>query len=442
MKKSILLLVLICISLSLIPSCRKKSDSENNKGIVESLISSEAKSTIEPVVVVPEPESLKKREEDREEETLSTSEEAVFASSVIEDVAYVEEETEEKSFVDMTIVSFDEPVAEEETALPYSEEEEKPQEEETQALKDEEIVVLTEVVEEKEEEEEEVIDPFFTFTYAYGGYSSDIVIASTYTTLTVPEVVSLEDIDAVALMAVNAYPVEASLVTYYVKDGTVTLNYPEQTKDYLYSLLPLIEKEAQYVLDMYPLSRDEKAEEEVITLPEETLSPIESVDEAEVEEISPLAVTEEVTAVVEERKSLIQSWSISAYVEPKFNLNGGWQNPFVAAFGVRGEAQLTSTLSAGIKAQYDMSAYIESSLYAKWTFAELGDFDLYIKGGLGVTFGLGQNINQSSLLIDAALGLEYGISERLSLFGEITADWSVTKPGFELGAALGVRYTF
>lgn len=66
MKKSLLLFAIICCILVLVPSCRKKGDGSENTSLVQSLISSESTSNLEPVVVVPQPESAQKRAQDSE----------------------------------------------------------------------------------------------------------------------------------------------------------------------------------------------------------------------------------------------------------------------------------------------------------------------------------------------------------------------------------------
>ena len=85
---------------------------------------------------------------------------------------------------------------------------------------------------------------------------------------------------------------------------------------------------------------------------------------------------------------------------------------------------------------------MQTGVYAKWTFLTDGNWDFYGRAGLGMTIGVGQNKGQTSLLLEAAAGASYRITENFSVFGEFTAEWSVKKPGFELGASVGASYRF
>ena len=442
MKKSILLIVIICSLLLVASSCKKKSSGGENQGIVQSLISAENTSNLEPIVVVPAPQSSEKRAEDRETVSDESAETAVKTEEVVtvenvEEPQSVKEEAEVKpeSIIMEVIPAEETPVEEEraEVVTPVAVE---------SVTSDETADVVLPSAEEisapVEAEKAEESKPYSSFTYSYNGYSSDIVIDATKTTLTIPEGVSYDDIKAVAEMALEAYPAEASLVTYSISGNTVTLFYPEQSWDYLYSILPVVEKEAKYVLDLYPLTLSgEKTEDEASStsvVEENAGDAFTPESEAETEVVSAAPVTE--------KASLVSSWSIAAYAEPKFNLTGGWASPFVAGFGLRGEAHFNDSWALGFKAQYDLSAYIEVAAYAKWRFAEAGNFSFYALGGLGMTIGVAPNKGQTSFLLVAAVGAEYSISDSFSVFGELTADWSVYKPGFELGASLGVRYTF
>ena len=428
MKKNILLLVIICSVLVLIPSCRKKTDGSENTGIVQSLLTSESNSNIEPVVVVPAPESAQKRAEDREDAAVTVP--AAVADSSSSESAPAEDVTpEETKTVETAVVTIDEPSGEEESIVLVTLPEETVKAEDST---NEETAAVPAEVETAEEKK-----PYYSFTYSYNGYSSDIVIADTYSSLTIPEGVSYADIAAVAVMACQAYPAEAAFITYTIDGNTVTLNYPEQTQEYLYSILPVVETEAKYLLDMFP------KKEETVVAAEESAPAVEEIKTEETEpETSVVEAVAAPSVKAEEKASSFKGWSISAVAEPKFNITGGWDKPFVAGFGIRAEALFNDSWSAGLKTQYDLSAYMQTGVYAKWTFLTDGNWDFYGRAGLGMTIGVGQNKGQTSLLLEAAAGASYRITENFSVFGEFTAEWSVKKPGFELGASVGATYRF
>lgn len=428
MKKSLLLLAIICCILVLVPSCRKKSDGSENTSLVQSLISSESTSNLEPVVVVPQPQSAEKRAEDS-------------TVSVVTPSAEPKEEKAETTLTEVVVetpsavVVPASPVETAETAVetvsaPLSTVETEAEEKAEESL---------EIVEEKETKREDVI--YYSFPYSYGGYSSDIVIADTYTSLIIPEGVSDEDIAAVAALICEKYPAEASLITYTISDGTLTLYYPEQTRDYIDSIITFVEAEAKALLDMYPVPQEEvSAVETAPEKTEESAPAVEEKTEAVSLETPSLTVVEE--KALAEKTAFIKNWSIAGYAEPKFNLTSDWASPFVVGFGVRGEASFSDRLAAGLKLQYDMSSYIETSIYLRWTFLEADKFDFYLRSGVGASFGIGGNKGQIAFLADAALGLSYNFNSSLSLFAEITGEWSIPKPGLELGGAVGVKYTF
>ncbi len=430
MNKRILLLVTICALLVFIPSCRKKTDGSGNTGIVQSLLTSESNSSIEPVVVVPNPQSSQKRAEDREDASVTETEVSTPLSveSPAVEFSPITQTENGTNTVETAVETVDEPAEEESIVLVTVPDETV----EAEDVREEETAVEPVQIETVEEKK-----PYYSFTYSYNGYSSDIVIADTYSTLTIPEGVSYADVAAVAVMASSAYPQEAALITYSIDGNTVTLNYPEQTQDYLYSVLPVVESEAKYLLDMFP----KKVE---TALSAETSAPLTEETETVETEIA-AAVPESVAAPSVKavaKASLIRGWSISAVAEPKFNLSGGWDNPFVAGFGLRGEALFSNAWSAGIKAQYDLSAYIQTGVYAKWTFISSGNWNFYARAGVGMTIGVGQNRGQTALLIEASAGVDYRITHNFSVFGELAAEWSIKNPGFELGASVGASYRF
>lgn len=340
--------------------------------------------------------------------------------------------------------------------------EEKTQEEEGKA------VVITETA---KAEDKGVL---FTVTFSYNGYNSDITVTNTTATLTIPEGISAEDIAAVAKNVAEKYPSEAALITYSIENGRLVLSYPEQSGDYLKASLEYVEKEAKALLDLYPVKAEKapvetavaavspaetapaapaKAEDgkteaaPVETAPvEETKTAAAPVAEEEAKASAPQTVeaVSPVTApVVAEKTSAFTGFSVAAVAEPKFNLTNKWAgaSPFVLGFAAKAEAEF-GAFGAGLKVQYDMSAYILASVYGRYTFASLDKFDFYALLGAGASFGVGPNNGQKALLVEAGLGADYSITEKFSVFGELTAQYSIRKPGFELGLSVGGKYTF
>lgn len=423
MKKFLLLLAVILCVLVLVPSCRKKNDGSENRTLVQSLISSESTSSLEPVVVVPRPEKAESRAEDKEVATAASSE--VKKAEVTVETAAVEAAPVEEETVDIKSSAETSSTASEiiEVTAPSSEEHE------------EDVVAV-----ETSLEEVPVDDGiYYDFSYSYNGYSSSIVIASTYTSLTIPGGVTADDIAAVAGMICQNYPEESSLITYSISGDTLTLNYPEQTKEYLYSILPVVEAQAKALIDMYPIVDEKDTAVESVS-EERDEAALEKISE-EIPVISPVAVVVEEEAV-SEKGEFVKKWSIAAYSEPKFNLTEGSASQFVVGFGIRTEASITPSLAFGLKAQYDLSSYIQTSAYLKWTFISLGNFDFYLRSGVGGTFGVGTEKGQYALLVDAALGMNYNFTSNIALFTEFVGEWSIKDPGLELGASLGVKFTF
>lgn len=429
MKKSLLLFAIICCILVLVPSCRKKGDGSENTSLVQSLISSESTSNLEPVVVVPQPQSAEKRAEDSEKAATAPGEETRT------------ETTEEKT----AAVEEAGPAPAETEAVPVDTTEVEVETDTTPAVTEEtEVEEKAEVADETPAEEEATpeAEVYYSFPYSYNGYSSYLEIADTYTTLTVPEGVSDEDVAAVAAMISETYPDESSLITYSIAGGTLTLYYPRQTREYIDSIVPFVEAEAMTLLDMYPVASEEETVVEEAPVAAEETAAVSEVKTGETVPLEAPAVTVMEEKAVSEKGSFIKNWSIAAYAEPKFNITSGWESPFVLGFGLRGEASFSEKLAMGLKLQYDMSAYLETSLYLKWTFAELDKAGFYLRGGAGATFGIGANRGQYAFLFDAALGMDYNFTSSLSLFAEITGEWSIPRPGLELGAAVGLKYTF
>ncbi len=273
----------------------------------------------------------------------------------------------------------------------------------------------------------------FTTEFSYDGYYSYITVTSTKAVLTIPEGVSKEDIAAVAEMVSSRYPNEASLIVYTIEDGKLVLSYPEQSSEYLRSALSYIEKEVKEILDLYPV----KAEESAVTEITESSS-LDVTDASESKVLTPVA-----PPVVVEEVKVFKGFSIAAAATPKYNFEGnGWlENGFALGFGLRAEAAFGS-FAFGLKGQYELSSYVEAGAYVIWTFASAGRTDFYALLGGGVTFGVGGKLGDVAGLVEAGLGVDYRFSDNFSLFGEVTGQYSIRKPGIEAGATVGLKITF
>ncbi len=95
----------------------------------------------------------------------------------------------------------------------------------------------------------------------------------------------------------------------------------------------------------------------------------------------------------------------------------------------------------GIGAEYDLSAYMIASLYARWIFARYGKCDFYLKVGGGAAFGIAPNAGQAAFFAELTIGAQYRINDSFSLFGEVTGEWSkITGPA--VSCAFGAAYRF
>lgn len=109
-------------------------------------------------------------------------------------------------------------------------------------------------------EDESGNDTFFDGYFTYRGIESRINVGRTSTTLTLPEGVTYEDILSIASMINERYPLESSLVVYDVTEGKVVLTYPGQTEEYLITALDYLDTAAmEYIDSIY--SRSETEEE-------------------------------------------------------------------------------------------------------------------------------------------------------------------------------------
>ncbi len=113
------------------------------------------------------------------------------------------------------------------------------------------------------EEEKGGDDTFFSGLFSYRGIESLITVGRTKTTLTIPEGVTFEDLLLVASVIRTGYPLESSIVVYDITEGTVVLTYPEQTEEYLILALEYLDTEAKaYIDSLYFIPETEDAPEE------------------------------------------------------------------------------------------------------------------------------------------------------------------------------------
>lgn len=145
------------------------------------------------------------------------------------------------------------------------------------------------------EVEAEEVSHLYSDTLSYKGVTSTVTVDSTCATLTIPEGMSMEDVQAVAAMIVAAYPDEASLVTYSIDGDTVTLTYPETSDEFLLGALDVLRKEAMALIDRIEAAKPVSSAE----------APVEVSPAAEVKaEEAPAAKSEEIPAPAESEKAL------------------------------------------------------------------------------------------------------------------------------------------
>ena len=219
----LVILALLCSILLLSVSCRKNSDT-----------SSSASSESTPVVT-------ESKTETKTASVKSDDSDEVFAPSPVISEPVVETVTVEDSAADTVEVVIEEEKSEEKT------------EETAAVIAAEEPVSPETVVVEAEDR------PFYEGYFSYNGYSSYVVIDNTMASLTIPEGVSFEDIKAVAGMIEKSYPQESSLIIYDITDNTVILTYPEQSDEYLSSVIGYVASAAEAILDKYPLNVEEES---------------------------------------------------------------------------------------------------------------------------------------------------------------------------------------
>lgn len=142
--------------------------------------------------------------------------------------------------------------------------------------------------------------PLYTDTLTYKGVTSTIAVDNTWATLTIPEGMSMEDVQAVAGLVASSYK-EASLVSYSIDGDTVILTYPEQSDEFLLSALDVLRKEAMALIDRIEEAKTAKTE----TAPAVEEAPLEAApaEEAKTVEEAPAAKAEEPAAPAEPEKA-------------------------------------------------------------------------------------------------------------------------------------------
>ncbi len=293
-------------------------------------------------------------------------------------------------------------------------------------------------------------------TLYYKNVTSKVAVYNTYAVLTLPEGMSSADVKAVADMISAEYK-DAAFVTYTLEGNTLTLSYPEQSDAFLLGAVEVLRAEAVAYIDSLEKTvvkaeapvETSATPAEPVAVPAETVpataettapAPLEA-PAAPVEAVSPVSAP-----VVAEKEKAFKGFSIAATATPKYNIKHndyGWDSGFVAGFGLRAEAKLGSSFALGLKGQYDLTSYAMAGAYVRWTFASLDKFDFYALVGGGVTFGVGANKGQVAALVEAGLGVDYRFAENWSAFAEVTGQWTIkNKPGIEVGATFGIKYTF
>ena len=304
----------------------------------------------------------------------------------------------------------------------------------------------------------------FAVAFSYNGYSASITVTSTEATLTIPEGVSEEDIAAVAAIVAESYPAEASLLTYSIEGDTLTVYYPEQTAEYLASALTYLEKDAEALLDMYPLTVEEapletavasvKAETPLETAPAAVETKTGETVPAVVTETIPVAVAEAkpaeaapapvVAPAVDDKAEKVKRFSVAvsgtAKYVPEFKAQKGW-NPLDVDAALRAECKLGS-FGIGLKGQFDFSQFIEAGAYVRFTVASVKNFDFYVLAGGGGMFSLkSENNIPNGFYAEAGIGVDWNINDNFSIFAEGVGEWSSSLK-WEVGGTLGLKVSF
>ena len=240
--------------------------------------------------------------------------------------------------------------------------------------------------------------------------------------ITVPENMSAEETSAFITWIVATYPEAEDYGTYTVSDGVVTLVYSDLFSNRLASD---VFDDLVYLINTYfAESASEEASEEITKSAAAT-----AVDE----KIS----AEKVSAETEKKESFIKGYSVSGYLAPSVNTAGP---KFNFGAGLRAEIDFRSWLSAGLSAGGNFNfGYLNALLYGRFTFVGFGKLDIYGLAGVGVDWSV--RGGKAGLMLRAAVGVEYAVLEKLSVFGEIGYQYSGLRKS-DIYASVGVRYIF
>lgn len=361
--KFIFVFVLLLSILLVFSSCNKKEGESENKSVASSIISSESKSSREPIVVVPSPE---KKEEVKAEEKVEVKP---------AEVKVEETKTEE--------------VKAEETAAPSKEEEK---------------VVETVFV---EDEEKPVVESVFS----YRGIVSNVSAYTDHAYFTLQDGITSSDIEGAIALLVDAYPDLAVLVTYNYSDGLLVLYYPVVEKDTIETYLNTLFDEARYYINYLFASLEESTQEETkveeVVVAKVDSTPLEETEKTE--EAKTVLPVEVVSKPVEEStKKAGLPLSLSASLFGSYDLK---TRAFGYGLKVGAYYDCLDNLSLGLKLGYDLNKYLSVAGSVKYNFIK----SAYASLSLGWTFDFDKTRKNSSLLIDLAAGYACSITESLSL---------------------------
>lgn len=305
--------------------------------------------------------------------------------------------------------------------------------------------------------------PLFSTIFTYKGVTSYVVAYSDHALISIPEGVTEADINTIAAELVAAYPI-AKAVTYDVEDNNIVLTYPEENGEFIASAVTQLESDARWLIDQLTPATEEVAVAKVEEPAPVAAPVVEEVKEAPVEsakseEATPVPATEPekpstvepesskvevvapsapVAAPVVQKESFIKGYTASITATPKANVSSVWEKPFVVGFGGRFALDF-GKFSVGVKASYDLSAYMPVALYGKYNAVELGNGNLY--GLLAAGANIGLNGRTTGALFELGVGYEYNFSEKFSAFAEVSGQYS-TNNKFEVGATLGASVKF
>lgn len=297
--------------------------------------------------------------------------------------------------------------------------------------------------------------PLFSTIFTYKGVTSYVVAYSDHALISIPDGVTEADINTIASELVAAYPI-AKAVTYDVEDNNIVLTYPEENGDFIASAVTQLESDARWLIDQLTPATEEvavaKVEEVAPVVEEVKEAPVETAKAEEpvapvvapevpaspVETVEVVAPSAPVAAPVAQKESFIKGYTASITATPKANVSSVWEKPFVVGFGGRFALDF-GKFSVGVKASYDLSAYMPVALYGKYNAVELGNGNLYVLGAAGANIGL--NGRTTGALFELGVGYEYNFSEMFSAFAEVTGQYT-TNNKFEVGATLGASVKF